>query len=254
MTPTCHYSQVERGGRRTFYVSEFHRLFVNFLSVKVFHARWKKFWEIWRRNRSCSAYFYTFLRIVVCLSVSVCRISFTFVHLLKPFDGFKCHLWNLPFVEFVEYMGSLTPRETGALTAQRLAKTWNCKNMKLQIAAVTWWIQKKISSVFCQINAVFTGALAVSDYINAVYVDSYTRRNRFIVTQTPLTSTVDDFLALICHHRIRSAAKLNSLRFFWRISLRTFSCQDISPTKIGDNGEDHGEDGRSLADDRRQKH
>jgi len=50
---------------------------------------------------------------------------------------------------------------------------------------------------------VLTGALAVSDYINAVYVDSYTRRNRFIVTQTPLASTVDDFWAMICHQQIR---------------------------------------------------
>ena len=49
------------------------------------------------------------------------------------------------------------------------------------------------------------GALAVYDYINAVYVDSYKRRNRFIVTQTPLTGTVDDFWALICDQRVRSA-------------------------------------------------
>jgi len=53
---------------------------------------------------------------------------------------------------------------------------------------------------------VLTGALAVGDYINAVYVDSYSRRNRFIVTQTPLVSTVDDFWAMVCHQRVRSAA------------------------------------------------
>ena len=52
---------------------------------------------------------------------------------------------------------------------------------------------------------VLAGALAVADYINAVNVDSYTRPSRFIVTQTPLDSTVDDFWALICHHRIRFA-------------------------------------------------
>ena len=52
---------------------------------------------------------------------------------------------------------------------------------------------------------VLAGALAVCDYINAVYVDSYTRRNRFIVTQTPLGRTVDDFLALICGYRVRLA-------------------------------------------------
>jgi len=52
---------------------------------------------------------------------------------------------------------------------------------------------------------VLAGALAVSDYINAVYVDSYSQRNKFIVTQTPLVNTVDDFWAMICDHRVRLA-------------------------------------------------
>ena len=56
---------------------------------------------------------------------------------------------------------------------------------------------------------VLAGALAVSDYINAVYVDSYSRRNWFIVTQTPLASTVDDFWALICDQQIRLAVSLS---------------------------------------------
>jgi len=39
-----------------------------------------------------SNYSYAFVRTVVCLSVSVvCRLPVTFVPLLKPFDGFRCH-------------------------------------------------------------------------------------------------------------------------------------------------------------------
>jgi len=49
------------------------------------------------------------------------------------------------------------------------------------------------------------GAPATSNYINAVYVDSYKRQNRFIVTQTPLQSTVDDFWTMISQYRVRSA-------------------------------------------------
>lgn len=47
------------------------------------------------------------------------------------------------------------------------------------------------------------GAPTVSNYINAVYVDSYAQRRRFIVTQTPLVSTVDDFWAMIRHQQVR---------------------------------------------------
>ena len=70
---------------------------------------------------------------------------------------------------------------------------------------------------------VLTGALAVSDYINAVYVDSYTRRNRFVVTQTPLASTVDDFWAMICQQQIRfTVSRLCEL-----LSLSTKSAESL---------------------------
>ncbi|KAL4216293.1 hypothetical protein ACF0H5_024018 [Mactra antiquata] len=36
-----------------------------------------------------------------------------------------------------------------------------------------------------------------SNYINAVYVDGFKRRNRFILAQTPLSSTLEDFVCLI---------------------------------------------------------
>jgi protein tyrosine phosphatase len=47
-----------------------------------------------------------------------------------------------------------------------------------------------------------TGATSRSNYINAVFIDSYTQRQAFIVTQTPLSNTVEDFLALIYQYNV----------------------------------------------------
>jgi len=50
------------------------------------------------------------------------------------------------------------------------------------------------------------GAPATLDnYVSAVYVDSYSRRRRFIVTQTPLANTVDDFWTMCRLHRVTYA-------------------------------------------------
>jgi len=57
--------------------------FVSYLAIIL---RWSRFLQ-----RSDSAYSYTFLRSGVRQS-SVCRLSsVTFVHLLEPFDGFRCN-------------------------------------------------------------------------------------------------------------------------------------------------------------------
>ncbi|XP_053387518.1 uncharacterized protein LOC123544432 [Mercenaria mercenaria] len=41
-----------------------------------------------------------------------------------------------------------------------------------------------------------------SQYINALFVNSYRRTNRFLVAQTPLSNTVEDFLALIVQENV----------------------------------------------------
>lgn len=41
------------------------------------------------------------------------------------------------------------------------------------------------------------------NYINAVFLDSYTQQRAFIVTQTPLMNTVEDFLALVYEYNVR---------------------------------------------------
>lgn len=43
-------------------------------------------------------------------------------------------------------------------------------------------------------------------YINAVYFDSYSQRNNYIVTQDPLQETVDDFWELVYEHKVASAS------------------------------------------------
>ncbi|XP_053387620.1 receptor-type tyrosine-protein phosphatase epsilon-like isoform X2 [Mercenaria mercenaria] len=44
--------------------------------------------------------------------------------------------------------------------------------------------------------------LGSSDYINAVYVNSYTTINRYLVAQTPLPDTVVDFLTLLVQEKV----------------------------------------------------
>lgn len=43
-----------------------------------------------------------------------------------------------------------------------------------------------------------------SDYINALWIDSYFEKNRFIVTQTPLEATVDAFWSMIYDYEVRT--------------------------------------------------
>ena len=50
-------------------------------------------------------------------------------------------------------------------------------------------------------------------YINALLLDSYTRRNAFIVTQTPLASTVEDFWALIYEHEACCLVAVNGMDY-----------------------------------------
>ena len=52
-----------------------------------------------------------------------------------------------------------------------------------------------------------------SDYVNAVFVDSYVQSNAFVVTQTPLESTVVDFWSLIYDHDVYSIVMMNDENF-----------------------------------------
>lgn len=48
-------------------------------------------------------------------------------------------------------------------------------------------------------------------YINAAYVDSYRQRNAFILTQSPLPTTVTDFWRMIFEHGSTSVVMLNAI-------------------------------------------
>ncbi|XP_022810230.1 receptor-type tyrosine-protein phosphatase S-like, partial [Stylophora pistillata] len=50
------------------------------------------------------------------------------------------------------------------------------------------------------------------DYINASFVDDYSRRNAYILTQAPLNNTVDDFWRMISQYDIGTVVMLNSLK------------------------------------------
>ncbi|CAH1268400.1 PTPRT [Branchiostoma lanceolatum] len=51
-----------------------------------------------------------------------------------------------------------------------------------------------------------------SDYINAMYLDSYKTRSAFIVTQTPLPDTVADFWQMVYEHGAQTIVMMNTLR------------------------------------------
>jgi Protein tyrosine phosphatase len=50
-----------------------------------------------------------------------------------------------------------------------------------------------------------------TSYINAAYVDSYKHRNTFILTQSPLPHTVDDFWRMLCEHGSTTLIMLNAI-------------------------------------------
>ena len=57
------------------------------------------------------------------------------------------------------------------------------------------------------------GGLGRTDYINALYIDSYVQVNKFIVTQTPLHNTVVDFWKLVYDYGVTSIVMMNSVDF-----------------------------------------
>ncbi|XP_028414288.1 receptor-type tyrosine-protein phosphatase S-like [Dendronephthya gigantea] len=65
-----------------------------------------------------------------------------------------------------------------------------------------------------------------SDYINAVFVDSYTTRNHFIATQSPLPNTINDFWRLVYSQKSSTIVLLNSLQdgtafpIFWPTTMK----------------------------------
>ncbi|XP_066913102.1 receptor-type tyrosine-protein phosphatase S-like isoform X1 [Clytia hemisphaerica] len=50
-----------------------------------------------------------------------------------------------------------------------------------------------------------------TSYINAAYVDSYKHRNSYILTQSPLPHTVDDFWRMLCEHGSTTLIMLNAI-------------------------------------------
>jgi protein tyrosine phosphatase len=74
---------------------------------------------------------------------------------------------------------------------------------------------------------VLRGPLAVSDYINALYIDSYKQRKTFIVTQTPLSNTLDDFWAMVVQCHVRCIVSMNGPDYV------EDTCIDYWPTQVG---------------------
>jgi protein tyrosine phosphatase len=71
------------------------------------------------------------------------------------------------------------------------------------------------------------GALGQKDYINGLFMDSYLTKNTFIVTQTPLETTVTDFWRMIYDYNVKSIAMLNGPDF------HEDTCAQYWPDRIG---------------------
>ncbi|XP_060584796.1 uncharacterized protein LOC132740811 [Ruditapes philippinarum] len=70
------------------------------------------------------------------------------------------------------------------------------------------------------------------DYINAVYVDSYRSVNRFLIAQTPLPDTVEDFLTLIVQENVSLVISMESNRLHDK-TVGAFYPADKQTQKIG---------------------
>ncbi|ELU03807.1 hypothetical protein CAPTEDRAFT_174233 [Capitella teleta] len=70
-------------------------------------------------------------------------------------------------------------------------------------------------------------SFAQKDYINGLFIDSYLTKNTFIVTQTPMKSTVTDFWRMIYDYNVSSVAMVNGPDF------HEDTCAAYWPDRIG---------------------
>ena len=70
-------------------------------------------------------------------------------------------------------------------------------------------------------------AIERTDYINATFIDSYTQRNAFIITQTPLQSTIVDFWKMVYDFNINTIVMLNNSDF------KEDTCAQYWPPRMG---------------------
>lgn len=57
------------------------------------------------------------------------------------------------------------------------------------------------------------GGMGRNDYINALYLDSYTHQKGYIVTQTPLDGTLIDFWKMVYDQKVNTIVMMNSSEF-----------------------------------------
>ena len=71
------------------------------------------------------------------------------------------------------------------------------------------------------------GGVGRNDYINAVFLDTYTQKNAFVLTQTPLPHTVTDFWKLVFDYNITAVVNMHD------ISFSEETCATYWPKEIG---------------------
>ena len=78
-----------------------------------------------------------------------------------------------------------------------------------------------------RVPLVTPGGMGRTDYINALFVDGYLRKGEFIVTQTPLHTTVIDFWKMVYDHEVNTVVMMNNSDF------KEDTCAQYWPSRKG---------------------
>lgn len=77
------------------------------------------------------------------------------------------------------------------------------------------------------LGSIVSHQAGITDYINAVYIDSFLMKDAFILTQTPLVNTIADFWQLIYEQNVTTVVMLDSS------DLKEETCAQYWPTRMG---------------------
>uniref|UniRef100_A0A8D0CMQ1 protein-tyrosine-phosphatase n=1 Tax=Scleropages formosus TaxID=113540 RepID=A0A8D0CMQ1_SCLFO len=128
----------------------------------------------------------------------------------------------------------LTPRPSGTTRLEKQFKVKLHESLKEQLIAFCSCVTVERSKV-----CLSTVAGELSDYINASYITGYNQCNEFIVTQTPLPSTIKDFWRMIWDHNTQVIVSLPDTQEelkYWPSKEQPVNCETFT---VSFTGEDH---------------
>ncbi|XP_053387666.1 cell death abnormality protein 1-like [Mercenaria mercenaria] len=128
------------------------------------------------------------------------------------------HLGN----QFQHLQASIEIRSDDETEAVRLNKKLKDKNRT----------DADIPGHICRPRLYLRRKQGMSGYINALYINSFRTKNRFLVAQTPLPNTVEDFLTLIVQENVSCIVTMEP-RLNGNKTVGTYYPDDSQPLKVG---------------------